>query len=98
MKTQTDTTLARLRCEYLVDPLGIDETRPRLSWIMESDRRGARQTAWQVRVASSRERLEGGPYEGAPLASRTACHWHVTVWTSAGAPSRVRRPSGRWAC
>ncbi|NTU85494.1 MAG: imidazolonepropionase, partial [Chloroflexales bacterium] len=34
---------------------------PRLSWIMECDRRGARQAAWQVRVASSRERLERGP-------------------------------------
>jgi alpha-L-rhamnosidase len=45
--------LTNLRCEYLVDPEGIDETQPRLSWQLESDRRGARQTAWRVRVASS---------------------------------------------
>jgi alpha-L-rhamnosidase len=50
-------TVGRLRCEYLHNPLGIDETEPRLSWIMGCDRRGARQTAWQVRVASSPELL-----------------------------------------
>ena len=94
--------VTRLRCEYLENPLGIDETRPRLSWIMESERRGARQTAWQVRVASSRERLEQGSadlwdsgrvetdqsthvvYNGAPLVSRMACHWCVTVWDETG--------------
>jgi alpha-L-rhamnosidase len=49
-----------LRCEYLTDPLGIDERRPRLSWIVESDRRGARQAAWRVRVADSRQALMRG--------------------------------------
>lgn len=98
----TITTVACLRCEYLLNPLGIDETRPRLSWIMESNRRGARQTAWQVRVASSRKRLEQENtdlwdsgrvetdqstqvvYNGAPLVSRMACHWCVTVWDETG--------------
>ena len=28
---------AYLRCEYKVDPLGIDVKRPRLSWIVQSD-------------------------------------------------------------
>lgn len=46
-----------LRCEYLVDPLGLDEREPRLSWRIESTRRGARQLAYQVLVASSREEL-----------------------------------------
>ena len=45
-----------LRCEYLKDPLGIHETKPRLSWIVASDRRGERQTAYQVLVASSPDR------------------------------------------
>jgi alpha-L-rhamnosidase len=52
-----DLRVANLRCEYLVDPLGLDEVRPRLSWTVESDRRGARQVAWRVRVASSADRL-----------------------------------------
>ncbi len=49
-----------LRCEYMVNPLGIDETKPRLSWVIESERRGARQTAWQVQVASTAEALAAG--------------------------------------
>ena len=46
-----------LRCEYLAAPLGLDTTRPRLRWLIESDCRGERQTGWQVLVASSLERL-----------------------------------------
>ncbi len=42
-----------LRCEYLTNPLGIDETLPRLSWQMQSGRRGDHQTAYQILVASS---------------------------------------------
>ncbi len=49
-----------LRCEYLVDPSGIGEVKPRLSWNIESPRRGARQVAWRIRVASSAERLAQG--------------------------------------
>ncbi len=45
--------VTKLRCEYLADPLGIDVPMPRLSWIIESERRGDRQTAYQVLVASS---------------------------------------------
>ncbi len=55
-----DTRISRLLCEYLVDPLGIDEIEPRLSWRIESARRGARQVAYRVRVASARERLARG--------------------------------------
>jgi len=47
-----------LRCEYRVNPLGLDTPRPRLSWIVESDRRGQRQTAYQVLVASSAKALK----------------------------------------
>jgi alpha-L-rhamnosidase len=52
--------VTHLRCEYLVNPLGIGEVRPRLSWNVESPRRGARQVAWRVRVASSARRLAQG--------------------------------------
>jgi len=47
-----------LRCEYLVDPLGIDSKNPRLSWKLESDQRGQRQMAYQVLVASSHAKLD----------------------------------------
>jgi Bacterial alpha-L-rhamnosidase 6 hairpin glycosidase domain/Alpha-L-rhamnosidase N-terminal domain/Bacterial alpha-L-rhamnosidase concanavalin-like domain/Bacterial alpha-L-rhamnosidase C-terminal domain len=46
-----------LRCEYLRDPMGIDATAPRLSWVLRSDQRGERQTAYQILVASSEEQL-----------------------------------------
>jgi alpha-L-rhamnosidase len=50
-------TVGELRCEYQRAPLGIDVLRPHLSWVMESDRRGEVQSAYQVLVASSVERL-----------------------------------------
>jgi alpha-L-rhamnosidase len=43
----------QLKCENLIDPMGIDAARPRLSWTMESARRGDRQTAYQILVGSS---------------------------------------------
>lgn len=46
-----------LRCEYRVDPVGIDALRPRLSWILGSGERNQRQTACRVLVADSREAL-----------------------------------------
>lgn len=49
-----------LRCEYLTNPLGIDNANPRLSWKLEGERsvRGQEQTAYQVLVASSLEKLQ----------------------------------------
>lgn len=49
-----------LRAEYRVDPLGIDERQPQLSWIVESTERGERQTAYRVLVATSAEKLREG--------------------------------------
>ena len=48
----------KLRCEYLKNPLGIEETKPRLSWEIKDDRKGARQTAYQIQAASTPEGLE----------------------------------------
>ncbi|MCC6123589.1 MAG: family 78 glycoside hydrolase catalytic domain [Pirellulales bacterium] len=46
-----------LRCEYRVDPLGIDILNPRLSWEMHDSRRGTMQTAYRILVASTPEKL-----------------------------------------
>ena len=54
------TTITGLRCEHLENPIGIDAPKPRLSWRMESDERGQRQTAYQVLVASSLAELKAG--------------------------------------
>ena len=46
-----------LKCEELVNPLAIDNTTPHFSWQLNSGRQGEQQTAYQVLVASDRERL-----------------------------------------
>ena len=53
-----DTELNNLRCEYHNNPLGIDITSPRLSWITQSEKRGWKQSAYQILVASSQENLD----------------------------------------
>jgi alpha-L-rhamnosidase len=47
-----------LRCEYQVNPLGIDENKPRLSWTLKSNTRGRKQTAYQVIASTSLENIE----------------------------------------
>jgi alpha-L-rhamnosidase len=47
-----------LKCEYRIDPLGIDERSPRLSWALESEGRGRVQVAYRILVAGSEEDLE----------------------------------------
>ncbi len=40
-----------LTCEHLVNPLTVDAAHPRLSWMINSDLKGTRQTAYQILVA-----------------------------------------------
>ncbi|RFS19345.1 alpha-L-rhamnosidase [Chitinophaga silvatica] len=50
-----------LRCEYLINPTGIDELKPRLSWTLKATDTTAfaqRQTAYCILVASSEEELK----------------------------------------
>ncbi len=49
-----------LKCEYLSDPMGIDVNKPRLSWLVSSDKRGEVQTSYQIIVASTPELLLSG--------------------------------------
>ncbi len=49
-----------LEVEHLVHPLGSDAARPRFSWLMRDARRGARETAYRVLVASAPGRLAPG--------------------------------------
>ena len=53
-------TVTTPRCEYSDNPLGLDSSQPRLSWVLESSERAQRQSAYQVLVASSEEKLKGG--------------------------------------
>ena len=49
-----------LQCEYLTEPLAIDNTLPYLSWKMSSSRQGTSSLAYQVLVASSPDKLNEG--------------------------------------
>ncbi|MFF0160658.1 alpha-L-rhamnosidase [Streptomyces sp. NPDC005263] len=85
--------------EYVRHPLGLDAPRPRLSWPMTSDKPGVRQSAYQIRVASSASRLsrpdvwDSGkvssgesvlvPYAGPRLKPRIRYFWSVRVWDAA---------------
>ena len=55
MITPTDLTT-----EYAPNPISIDTQSPRFGWLLESDRRGQSQSAYQVLVASSAENLQAG--------------------------------------
>lgn len=49
--------LQSLRCEMRVNPLGIDVAAPRLSWELDAEVRDVAQKAYQILVASTKEKL-----------------------------------------
>src|SRR5580692_9442708 len=49
-----------LRVDDLKTPLGIDDPAPRFSWQLKDSMRGAKQTAYEVFVASSTASLASG--------------------------------------
>ncbi len=91
-----------LRCEFRVNPLGIDASQPRLSWVIESNDRGMVQTAYQVvvdgvwdsgKVVS--DQSQNVEYGGKPLVAGTHYDWKVRVWDNAGKVSPWSEPA-RW--
>lgn len=70
--------LRDLRCELQSSPLGIDTPKPRLSWKLDDNRRGARQTAYQVVVAETAEALHAGKdllWDTGKVASNQTIHF-----------------------
>jgi alpha-L-rhamnosidase len=65
-----------LRCEYRTNPLCVDVAAPRLSWILESGKRGILQTGYEILVASSRQLLKqnhGDLWESGKVPSDQSC-------------------------
>ena len=92
------TTLRDFRVQHAVEPLAIEDAHPLFSWKMESDRRGASQTAYQISVtreSDGRElwnsgRVEDGrsidiPYAGVALQPEMGYGVQLTVWDDQGA-------------
>jgi alpha-L-rhamnosidase len=52
--------VSALKTENATNPLGIDTPHPRFRWLLESGARGQLQTAYQILIASSLEKLEAG--------------------------------------
>ena len=53
-------SVSNLKCEYKINPVGIDVEKPRLSWIIESDKRGVLQSAYELRVAPTEKDVKSG--------------------------------------
>ena len=56
-----------LRCDYAVNPLGVDSPNPRLFWNLDGDQRGQKQTAYEILAATSAKML---------------AHDHADLWAS----------------
>lgn len=50
--------ISRLKTENVINPQGIDKVQPRLSFILESKERLQKQTAYQILVSSSKQKID----------------------------------------
>lgn len=95
--------LADLRCESLINPIGIDNVVPHFSWKLKGNSI-AEQRSYEIQVATDTLLLREGkadlwnkrihssasvmvPYKGTPLSSRMLCYWRVRVWDENGKTS-----------
>ena len=58
VSAQSGLEVSTLQTEYHHNPVGIDITLPRLSWVLKSQQNGQYQTAFRILVSSSREKLD----------------------------------------
>ena len=61
-----------LHCDHLINPLGIDNANPRLSWMLDDARQGARQTAYQIIVST--DSLKANNENGEKRIGSNPCH------------------------
>lgn len=85
-----------LRSDYKVNPIGIHNVAPRLSWRMTAYGKNRKQSAYQIQVFKKEsdikevlvwdsEKVYSGesvniPYKGKQLASRERVYWKVRIW------------------
>ncbi|MEC0127562.1 alpha-L-rhamnosidase [Paenibacillus pabuli] len=91
-------TVSHLRCEYRINPIGLDMKSPRLSWKLQSDRRNCVQSAYQIQLSltGNNEQIE---WDSGKINSdqsihveldqwlpnaRTRYHYRIRAWDAAG--------------
>lgn len=91
--------IASMSFEHLPDPLGIGTSRPRLSWIIETETQNWRQAGYEIEAYAPGEQRLGTtgnipsdqsvlvPWPFEPLASRERCEVRVRVWAEGEEPS-----------
>jgi len=91
---------SNLRCEFRVNPIGIDASRPRLSWVIESKDNGVIQNAYQIIVDGVwdsgkvlSDQSQNVEYGGKPLVSSTRYDWKVRVWDNSDKVSKWSQPA-----
>lgn len=98
-------TILNVRIEHLRDAFGIGTARPRLSWIVEAESQGWRQTAYEIKAhdADGKSRESTGRVESdqsvlvdwpfAHLSSRERLTIRVRVWDTDGQVSAWSQPT-----
>ena len=101
--------IAHLKTDNQSTPLGFDNPVPEFSWILQSEERGAVQTAFEIWVSDDQKKPDAGNcwqsgkiqgnktfgirYSGKPLKSFTRYFWKVRVWNQLGELSEWSSPS-----
>jgi len=86
--------IRKLRCEYLENPIGIGEQKPRFSWVLDSDEKDILQTSYRIQVCKDTDSFlnplwDSGvvksdnsvhvEYRGPQLDSRTRYYYRVKI-------------------
>ncbi len=57
------TNVMKLQTDYRYNPMGIDYETPEFNWVMESTKRGQKQTAYELGVATSYDKAVSGDFD-----------------------------------
>jgi alpha-L-rhamnosidase len=99
--------LAELTTEYQTNPIGLDVTQPRFSWVLVSPQRDILQTAYELRVSTdvnfksiawqtgkvNSDQSAFIPYSGTPLKAKQLYYWQARAWDNKGNTSPWSTPA-----
>ena len=99
-----DLAVRELSCDHKVNPIGIDNTKPRLSWKIYGSGNAIMQSAYSIRVATDKKfssdrivwetgKIESDEsilqaYKGTELKSGQRYYWQVRIWDNKGRVSK----------